>query len=128
MIGAERLRNVDIFQGLNEDELKMAARFCQAEAVSQGVTLCEEGARADKLFILEDWHHFGPDYEKTLLAWYRTFETHRKEIEEQYSPRFCRMWKFYLLGSAGSFRARETQLWQIVLSRRGVVGGYASVR
>ena len=54
MIGVERLRNVEIFQGLNDEELKMAGRFCQAEAVPEGVTLCEEGARADKLFILEE--------------------------------------------------------------------------
>jgi CRP/FNR family cyclic AMP-dependent transcriptional regulator len=54
MIGAERLRNVEIFQGLNDEELKIAARFCQEETVLEGVTLCEEGARADKLFILEE--------------------------------------------------------------------------
>ena len=54
MIGVERLRNVEIFQGLNDEELKIAGRFCQAEAVPEGVTLCEEGARADKLFILEE--------------------------------------------------------------------------
>ena len=54
MIGVERLRNVEIFQGLNDEELKMAGRFCQAETVPEGVTLCEEGARADKLFILEE--------------------------------------------------------------------------
>ena len=54
MIGAERLRKVDIFEGLNEEGLKTAARFCQEESVPGGVTLCEEGARADKLFILEE--------------------------------------------------------------------------
>jgi cyclopropane-fatty-acyl-phospholipid synthase len=21
------------------------------------------------LFVLEDWHNFGPDYDRTLLAW-----------------------------------------------------------
>jgi len=54
MIGVERLRNVDIFQGLNDEELKIATRFCQEETVPGGVTLCEEGARADRLFILEE--------------------------------------------------------------------------
>jgi CRP-like cAMP-binding protein len=39
---------------LNDEELKIAAHFCQEETVSGGVTLCEEGARADKLFILEE--------------------------------------------------------------------------
>lgn len=49
----ERLKNVDIFQGLADEELDIAAQFCQEESVPEGITLCEEGARADKLFILE---------------------------------------------------------------------------
>jgi CRP-like cAMP-binding protein len=54
MIPIERLRNVEIFRGLKDEELTIAAQFCQEESVSEGVTLCEEGARADKLFILEE--------------------------------------------------------------------------
>ena len=78
MIRVERLRNVDIFQGLSDEELKVAARFCQEEKVPEGVTLCEEGARADKLFILEEGavsvrFSKGPHYEiKTpgkILGW-----------------------------------------------------------
>ena len=38
--------------------------------------------------------------------------------------RFKRMWTYYLLSCAGSFRARKNQVWQIVLSPMGVVGGY----
>jgi cyclopropane-fatty-acyl-phospholipid synthase len=34
------------------------------------------------------------------------------------------MWRYYLLACAGSFRVRANQLWQIVLSPRGVAGGY----
>jgi cyclopropane-fatty-acyl-phospholipid synthase len=34
------------------------------------------------------------------------------------------MWDFYLLASAGSFRARKLQLWQFVMSRDGVPRGY----
>ncbi len=37
------------------------------------------------------------------------------------------MWKFYVLGSAGGFRARKMQLWQMVLSK-GDVPSYAPVR
>ncbi len=54
MVQIERLKNVEIFQGLKDEELIIAARFCQQEAAPEGVTLCEEGARADKLFILEE--------------------------------------------------------------------------
>jgi cyclopropane-fatty-acyl-phospholipid synthase len=32
------------------------------------------------------------------------------------------------LSSAGSFRSRYLQVWQIVLSKKGVRGGYHSVR
>ncbi len=54
MINLDALRNVEIFQGLNDEELKAAAGFCQEESVPEGTTLCGEGARADKLFILQE--------------------------------------------------------------------------
>jgi cyclopropane-fatty-acyl-phospholipid synthase len=38
------------------------------------------------------------------------------------------MWRFYLCASMAVFRTRRAQLWQLVLSPRGVPGGYASVR
>ncbi|MCW8893791.1 MAG: cyclopropane fatty acyl phospholipid synthase [Deltaproteobacteria bacterium] len=75
-------------------------------------------------FVLEDWHNFGLDYDKTLLAWHDNFENAWPELEGKYDQRFRRMWTYYLLASAGSFRARENQLWQIVLSRQGLPDGY----
>jgi CRP/FNR family cyclic AMP-dependent transcriptional regulator len=54
MVSIEKLRNVDIFQGLNDDELRIVARFCVEENAPEGTTLCAEGARADKLFILQE--------------------------------------------------------------------------
>ena len=78
---------------------------------------------------MEDWHNFGPDYDPTLIAWMDNVETHWPELEELgYDQRFYRMWKFFLLSSAGSFRARRNQLWQIVYSKSGVEGGYRSTR
>jgi cyclopropane-fatty-acyl-phospholipid synthase len=38
------------------------------------------------------------------------------------------MWRYYLLTCAGAFRARNIQLWQIVLSKGGVADGYRSLR
>lgn len=76
------------------------------------------------LFIMEDWHNFGADYDKTLVAWFDNFDQHWPHLKEKYSNRFYRMWKYYLLSFAGAFRARHTQLWQIVLSPEGVAGGY----
>jgi cyclopropane-fatty-acyl-phospholipid synthase len=85
-------------------------------------------AAFESLFVMEDWHNFGADYDKTLMAWYRNFKEHWEEIKKDYDPTFYRMWKYYLLSCAGSFRARKNQLWQIVLSARGVPGVYPSIR
>lgn len=54
MIAVDRIREVEIFQGLKDEELKAASRYCQEEEVPAGTTLCQEGGRADKLFILEE--------------------------------------------------------------------------
>lgn len=82
----------------------------------------------EKRFIMEDWHNFGADYDKTLMAWHRNFTTRWNTLKDKYGERFKRLWSYYLLSCAGSFRARNIQLWQIVLSKNGVDGGYRSVR
>jgi cyclopropane-fatty-acyl-phospholipid synthase len=71
------------------------------------------------LFVMEDWHNFGPDYDKTLMAWYENFNANWPNFKEQYGERFYRMWRFYLLSSAGSFRSRHQQLWQLVMTKTG---------
>ncbi|HJS21249.1 MAG TPA: cyclopropane fatty acyl phospholipid synthase [Steroidobacteraceae bacterium] len=82
----------------------------------------------EDLWVTEDWHSFGADYDRTLLAWYGRFERRWPEIAATYGERFRRMWRFWLLSSAAAFRARSNQLWQIVLSPHGVSGGYTEVR
>lgn len=79
---------------------------------------------AEDFLVMEDWHNFGADYDKTLMAWHENFNQHWDELKPEYDDRFRRMWNYYLLSSAGSFRARRIQLWQIVFSKRGQVGGY----
>ena len=71
------------------------------------------------LFVIEDWHNIGPDYDKTLMAWYANFEKAWPELKEKYGDRFYRMWRFYLLSAAGGFRARVNQLWQVVMTKQG---------
>ena len=78
----------------------------------------------EKYFIMEDWHNFGVDYDKTLMAWYANFNAHWDELKDKYDERFHRMWNYYLLSCAGSFRARRNQLWQIVLSKNGLPNGF----
>lgn len=80
------------------------------------------------LFVMEDWHNFGADYDKTLLAWWENFNNNWPALEKNYSKRFYRMWKYYLLSCAATFRSRDNNLWQMVLSKGGTKGGYTSVR
>ena len=73
----------------------------------------------EDFFVLEDLHNFGPDYDRTLMAWYDNFEKAWPELREKYGDRFYRMWKFFLLSAAGGFRSRSNQLFQIVMTRPG---------
>ncbi|HCR96258.1 MULTISPECIES: cyclopropane fatty acyl phospholipid synthase [Halomonas] len=82
---------------------------------------------AETLFVVEDIHNFGADYDKTLMAWYHNSEANWPQFKGQFNPTFYRMWRYYLLSCAGAFRAREIQLWQLVFSKQGVAGGYARV-
>jgi cyclopropane-fatty-acyl-phospholipid synthase len=66
--------------------------------------------------------------QKRPEAWFKNFEDRWGKVKGRYDERFKRMWKFYLLGVAGSFRARKAQLYQIVFSKKGALGGYQSVR
>jgi len=73
----------------------------------------------EDIFIIEDWHNFGQDYDPTLMAWHANFEKAWPALKERYDERFYRMWRYYLLSSAGGFRSRFNQLWQVVFSRVG---------
>lgn len=78
----------------------------------------------DGLFVIEDVHNFGADYDKTLMAWHANFEKAWPDLAADYDDTFYRRWRYYLLSCAGAFRARDLQLWQLVLSKQGVLGGY----
>ena len=81
------------------------------------------------LFVMEDMHNIGVHYANTLDAWYANFERNwESELSVHYDHRFYRMWKYFLLSSSGAFRARRDQVWQFVFSKRGVEGGYQSIR
>jgi len=82
-------------------------------------SIAQLGKAMEGKFIMEDWHNFGPDYDKTLLAWHANFEKAWPELSRKYGERFRRMWRYYLLSCAGGFRSRRLQLWQIVMTRMG---------
>ena len=67
----------------------------------------------------EDVHNIGEDYDRTLMAWWRNFDAAWPTLRTRYGAAFYRRWKYYLLASAGAFRARAQQLFQIVLTRPG---------
>ena len=91
-------------------------------------SIAQIGAATEKLFVMEDWHNFGADYDRTLMAWHANFVAAWPQLEAHYGPRFYRMWRYYLNVFAALFRARHIGLWQVVLSPQGVPGGYASIR
>jgi cyclopropane-fatty-acyl-phospholipid synthase len=86
------------------------------------------GESIENIFRLEDWHSFGTDYDKTIMVWLENFEKNWETLKPKYNDRFYRMWKFYLSASAATFRCRNNQLWQIVLSKKGLLGGCEEVR
>lgn len=82
------------------------------------------GESLEDCFVMEDWHNFGSDYDRTLMSWLDNFIRNRAEMADRFGERFCRMWEYYLQLCAGAFRARKMQLWQLVLSPTGVSGGW----
>jgi cyclopropane-fatty-acyl-phospholipid synthase len=82
------------------------------------------GGAIESKFVMEDWHNFGADYDRTLMAWWANFDAAWPRLRERYGERFYRMWRFYLQVFAAMFRVRNINLWQVVLSPKGVRGGY----
>ncbi|MGY0400213.1 MAG: cyclopropane fatty acyl phospholipid synthase [Ostreibacterium sp.] len=78
----------------------------------------------EDLFVVEDWHNFGTDYACTLMAWCANVDAAWSSLPKAYDERFRRMWRYYLSISAGVFRSRRDQLWQLTLSPCGIPSGY----
>jgi len=74
--------------------------------------------------VIEDVHNFGPDYDRTLMAWYHNFDRNWYSLKHNYSESFYRMWSYYLRICAGAFRARDLQLWQFVISKGNSTSAY----
>lgn len=76
------------------------------------------GSAIEDHFIMEQWDNYGLHYDRTLIAWYKNFKESWQELKARYSERFYRMWEYYLLCSAASFRARKNNQWQIILTKK----------
>ncbi|MCU0306404.1 MAG: cyclopropane fatty acyl phospholipid synthase [Thermoleophilia bacterium] len=92
-------------------------RYVFPDAVSP--SLAQIGRAVDGLLVLEDLQNIGPDYDRTLMAWWENVEAARGDLPARYDERFLRMWRFYLQGAAGMARARDGQLFQMVLTIPG---------
>ena len=90
-------------------------------------SIAQIGQALEGLFVMEDWHNFGADYDRTLMAWRDNFDAAWPALSQRYDERFRRMWRYYLSVFAALFRARQINLWQLVLSPTGVPGGYRRV-
>ena len=81
-------------------------------------SLAQLSRAAEPYFVVEDVQNFGADYDRTLMAWDENFRSAWPELKEKYGERFYRMWRYYLMSCAASFRTRRIQLWQLVLARQ----------
>ena len=82
-------------------------------------SVAQIGRASEGLFVMEDLHNIGSHYDPTVMAWWHRFNQAWPQLQSRYGERFYRMWKFYLHCCAGEFRARDLQVWQILLSRQG---------
>ena len=90
-------------------------------------TITQLSAASEKIFLIEDLQNFGAYYDKTLIKWFENFDQSWPRFKDKYSDKFYRKWKYYFLSCAGSFRARNVELWQFIFSKKGVLGGYHRV-
>ncbi|CAM2838492.1 SAM-dependent methyltransferase [Fructilactobacillus fructivorans] len=56
-------------------------------------------------------------YQKTTETWDKNFNAHRKEIENMFDERFCRMWDLYLQACAASFKVGNIDVMQYLISK-----------
>lgn len=68
------------------------------------------------LFAIEGWQRIGKYYDPTLLAWRANFEANWPRLRPRRNDRFYRMWRYYLSACAGSFRAGNNDVWQVLLA------------
>lgn len=79
-------------------------------------SLAQIGAAVEGIFAVEELHDWGRFYDKTLVTWFENFNANWNKLKARYGETFYRMWKYYLLSSAGAFRSKAIQDWLIVLS------------
>ena len=88
------------------------------------------GRAVEGIFVVEDWHNFGPDYYPTLMSWYENLKERYPSLSldiPESRERFYRKWEYFFTSFASAFKMRRLQLWQIVMSK-GTIPTYTSIR
>jgi cyclopropane-fatty-acyl-phospholipid synthase len=91
-------------------------------------SMAQIGRSTEGIFVLEDLQNIGHDYHPTFMAYLENIDRNWSKLQDKYGERFYRMWKYFLCSIGGSCGARHSQVWQMVFSPKGVLGGYQSVR
>jgi len=84
--------------------------------------------KAEDLFVVEDVHNFGADYHLTLVEWQKNFVKAWPQLRAAYGERFYRIWMIYLYGAQALLKSRTIQLYHVVYSKNGILGGYRAPR
>jgi cyclopropane-fatty-acyl-phospholipid synthase len=85
------------------------------------------------LLRIKNWESIGADYDKTLMAWDSNFKKNWELISQLtdkngsllYDEEFYRMWRYYLLLCAASFRTGVTDCAQIIMSKLNTKSPYS---
>lgn len=87
-------------------------------------SLAEMHKAMEHIFYVEDTCQLGAHYYPTFMTWHHNFVKGWESIAHNYDQRFFRMWSYFLLSCAAGFRSRRAQVWQLVMTPKGLVGGY----
>ena len=80
---------------------------------------------SESRFVMEDWHNFGSDYDKTLMAWHGVLIGHGRSCLHV-TPPPSEECLITIYAPALGLRARDIELWRVLFSR-GVEGASAFI-
>ena len=112
---------------------KYAAQHHGAKVLSITLSLPQKlyAEEFDRVVSIGMFEHVGHKNARTFLNIVRNhltedgnFIDHWPRLKARFDQRFFRMWSYYLLSCAGAFRARSLQLWQVVMTKHGLKGGF----
>ncbi len=112
------------------DDYARTADFIQRHVFPGGMLPSPGRLRQEVAAARLEWrgdHWFGPDYAETLARWYADFQRAWPQVarlapptgKQAYDARFKRLWEYYLAYCEIGFRARWTDVGQLILARPG---------